>query len=366
MYKYLFQFVLVCLMATRAGAYSHVLNVQTKEESARIYMDLVDDVEGESASPNWLWGLLNYYFSRRGGEEQQQAAVPPEEYEMDRYTYQPLPDAGEGGGLQDSDQSGAAVHESSETDVCPAEIVRLAPNTDVADRQPEAIRSLHGVVVPTGNASVSAWLEDGSPGEEPQRSPVFRVPGNRVEEFALLIVSLMSMSGEQIQTCGPMCRQGNYVFDSSVNPCWKWGRCVVPAIGLATSGGTYAGFSLGIKGLGAGCLTAGGIYTPISTWLLGYTPFSSVYQVSFSFNWSSLPVTWEQVVYLRQVASMLQRTGEYSLMASSLNSLRREQVLTFRVRMPTGVSADQLETWLGDLNRQYGNRFRINISPVSE
>ncbi|MET4694766.1 hypothetical protein [Endozoicomonas lisbonensis] len=364
MYKYLFLFILVCLMASRAGAQNYVLYIQAKETKARIYVDLINDVEDESASPNWLWGFLNYYLSRRSGEVQ--AAVPPEEYEMNGYTYQSLSDAGPGGGLQGSDQSGAAVPESSETDVCPAEIVRQTVSSESVDKQPEALRSLHGVMVSTGNVHVSAWLEDGSPGEESQESPVFRVPGNRVEEFTRLMVSLMGMEGEQINTFSPMRRLGKYVFDSSANPRWKWGRWIAPFVGLAASGGAYAGFSLGVNGLGAGCVTTGAMCTPASTWFLGYTPFSSVYQIRFSFRWSSLPVTWEQITYLRQVASMLQCTGEYDLVASSLTSLTRQQDLTFRARMPAGVSADQLVTWLENLNRQYGSRFSIDVRPVSE
>ncbi|UYM15685.1 hypothetical protein [Endozoicomonas euniceicola] len=355
-------FILLCQVTGRVEAADYLLILQRDGKTTSILLNLTEDEENNSGILNTFFGMFNYCLSR--WRDDPQSTVPPEEYEMGGHTYASVPVAARGGGAQEPDQGQGHSEEPDESSL---DFITEA-DSPIINQQPEAV-SRHPVIrsVYTGNSHVTAWLEENISSEGvPEHSPVYQVPRNRLEEFAGLMASLMRGDGEETNSCGPIRRCGKYVFDSSLNPKWKWGRFIVPCIGGLALGGGIGAISQGFNGLGSCIITTGGIATPTSTWAFGYAPFSNEFLVDFSFSWDSLPVTWPQMAYLRQIASILRRTGEYRFITSSFDSLLRRQVLKFRVGMPETVDAGQLEGWLQSLNQQSGSRFTINVQPFSE
>ncbi|AMO56339.1 hypothetical protein GZ77_05970 [Endozoicomonas montiporae] len=367
--RFVFLFVLFCLLSsvTRvakvAKAQDQVLHLETGTAKIRINIELVENEGDCSASSAFcLLRMIQSYPADSPPHDQDSDSIPMRGME-DCYGGSPVCAEGRGRLLEDrNDEEGAAAcpnPRGSDT----VSWLDVGVRQGVAETcQPSAAEACPGSGIPTGRENTMAWLTDRTPEDGEQ---VFRIPANRLEAFVRILVSLIS--GESGQICGrrPYCRCGNYVFDSEVNRGWTNGRIVVPSLLFLTAAGSGAAFGLGAPAVGAGCLTSGLVCSPFSTWLFGYTRFNR-FQVGFAFGWNDVHVSWAEVTHLQKVVSMLQCTGGYDLETASFNRLTKRQALTFNVRVPDTVDADQLKAWLDTQNQQFGRPFEIWISSVKE
>ncbi|WOG25477.1 hypothetical protein [Endozoicomonas sp. 8E] len=227
--------------------------------------------------------------------------------------------------------------------------------------QPDDV-SVHSVhYLKTGSSIVYAWLERG----EVSGGKQFHFPANELKAFVRIFASLVAMKVNKMRSCKPFLRFSTYVFSSEANPTWSCGKFAVLSTFLAAAAGTGTGFATGISGLAYGFLVAGSIATPLSTCLFSHMRFPNQFRVSFTFTSSHLLIS-QEVYDFQQIVNILQCSGGYELVSFILDEQNTSQTLTFNVRAPDNVDANQFQNWLESKNQQLSNPFQIKVSSMGE
>lgn len=255
--------------------------------------------------------------------------------------------------------------------------VRATASDRPLTSQPAAV-SKHSVYkLPTGTATVTAWLERIESGAS---VPVIHIPLNQLQTLVRLFASLVAMEADEMYACQPyprcgicvsdpealehnclmQCSCGNQVCDSVVNPSWSRGKYVVLSALCLTGIGSGAGFGAGMTKFGAGCLTSGLFSSALAALYFSHTRFSNQFQVSFTFDSASSILDIDR---LQQIRLMLQCTGGYDLVSYTLGET--SQTLSFNIWTSKAVNADQLKTWFDNRNQQWSGPYQIEICPIS-
>lgn len=243
--------------------------------------------------------------------------------------------------------------------------------------QPAAMSRRSAEFLPTGSASVSAWLEreDRGAGE-----PFVHINENQLKTFIHVFARLVAMKADEMYSTPPFsrphcvsdpeaiepdhqlsCLCGNYICNSEVNPSWSYMKYAVALTFLATGAVSGVGFGIGIPELGGGCLGAGLIALGLEGLFFSHTTFPKEFQVSFTYNSSNL-----EIDTLQHMLPILQYSGSYELLSFSLNEQNASHTLSFRLWVTKAVNAEKLTNWLDTRNQQLANPFEIEISSIGE